>query len=112
MYYKKQYEARVRIMKYIVILCFLIIFFVVLLNLGWLPQELVTVLVVIIILAGGLYIGSLVYDMYQRSNINYDEYNWSFDSQKMESTIAKQPKHKNASRQTERVVTITITAFH
>ena len=32
--------------------------------------------------------------MYQRSNINYDEYNWSFDSQKMESTIAKQPKHK------------------
>ena len=93
-YYKKQYEARVRIMKYIVILCFLIIFFVVLLNLGWLPQELVTVLVVIIILAGGLYIGSLVYDMYQRSNINYDEYNWSFDSQKMESTIAKQPKHK------------------
>jgi len=93
-YYKKQYEARVRIMKYIVILCFLIIFFVVLLNLGWLPQELVTVLVVIIILAGGLYIGSLVYDMYQRSDINYDEYNWSFDSQKMESTIAKQPKHK------------------
>jgi hypothetical protein len=62
--------------------------------LGWLPQELVTVLVVIIILAGGLYIGSLVYDMYQRSDINYDEYNWSFDSQKMESTIAKQPKHK------------------
>jgi hypothetical protein len=93
-YYKKQYEARVKIMKYIVILCFLVIFFVVLMNLGWLPQELVTVLVVIIIVGGATYIGSLVYDMYQRSNINYDEYNWSFDSKKMESTIAKQPKHK------------------
>ena len=93
-YYKKQYEARVNIMKYIVLLCFLVIFFVVLSNLGWLPQEMVIVLVVIIILAGGLYIGSLVYDAYQRSNMNYDEYNWGFDSQKMASTISKQPKHK------------------
>jgi len=93
-YYKKQYEARVNIMKYIVLLCFLVIFFVVLSNLGWLPQEMVSVLVVIIILAGGLYIGSLVYDAYQRSNMNYDEYNWGFDSQKMASTISKQPRHK------------------
>ena len=98
-YYKKQYEARVKIMKYIVILCFLVIFFVVLMNLGWLPQEMVIVLVVIIILAGGLYIGSLMYDAYQRSNINYDEYDWGFDSQKMASTIARQPRHKKpASR--------------
>lgn len=93
-YYKKQYEARVKIMKYIVVLCFLVIFFVVLMNLGWLPQEMVIVLVVIIILAGGLYIGSLMYDAYQRSSINYDEYDWGFDSQKMASTISKQPRHK------------------
>jgi len=93
-YYKKQYEARVKIMKYIVIVCFLIIFFVVLMNLGWLPQEMVTVLVVIIIFGGAMYVGSLGYDMYQRSNINYDEYSWGFDSQKMASTISKQPKHK------------------
>lgn len=93
-YFKKQYEARVKIMKYIVLVCFLVIFFVVLMNLGWLPQEMVIVLVVIIILAGGIYIGTLVYDAYQRSNINYDEYDWSFDSQKMASTIAKQPRHK------------------
>ena len=93
-YYKKQYEARVKIMKYIVIICFLVIFFVVLMNLGWLPQEMVTVLVVIIIFGGAMYVGSLVYDMYQRSNINYDEYSWGFDSQKTESTISNQPKHK------------------
>lgn len=93
-YYKKQYEARVIIMKYIVLLCFLVIFFIVLMNLGWLPQEMVIVLVVIIIFAGGLYIGSLVYDAYKRSNMNYDEYSWGFDSQQMDSTISKQPKHK------------------
>ena len=96
-YYKKQYEARVKIMKYIVLLCFLVIFFVVLSNLGWLPQEMVIVLVVIIILAGVLYIGSLVNDAYQRSNMNYDEYNWGFDSQKMASMISKQPRHKKSA---------------
>jgi hypothetical protein len=89
-YYKKQYEARVVIMKYIVVVCFMVIFFVVLMNLGWLPQEMVIVLVVIIILVGGLYIGSLIYDAYKRSNINYDEYNWGFDSQEMASSISKQ----------------------
>ena len=94
-YYKKQYEARVVIMKYIVVVCFLVIFFVVLMNLGWLPQEMVIVLVVIIILAGGLYISSLIYDAYKRSNINYDEYNWGFDSQEMASSISKQSVPKN-----------------
>ena len=99
-YYKKQYEARVVIMKYIVVVCFMVIFFVVLMNLGWMPQEMVIVLVVIIILVGGLYIGSLIYDAYKRSNINYDEYNWGFDSQEFASSISKQsvpkkPKSKD-----------------
>ncbi len=93
-YYKKQYEARVKIMKYIVVLCFVVIFFIVLMNLGWLPQEMVIVLVIIIILGGGLYVGSLMYDAYQRSNMNFDEYDWGFDAEKMASTIAKQPRHK------------------
>jgi hypothetical protein len=96
-YYKKQYEARVVIMKYIVVVCFTVIFFIVLMNLGWLPQEMVIVLVVIIILGGGLYIGSLMYDSYKRSNINYDEYNWDFnsqDSQEMASSNSNQSTSK------------------
>lgn len=101
-YYKKQYEVRVKIMKYIIILCLLVIFFVVLMNLEWLPKEMVTVLVVIIILVGGSYIGSLIYDAYQRSNINYDEYNWGFDADKMASTIAKQPKDKKKASKDRR----------
>jgi len=96
-YYKKQYEARVVIMKYIVVVCFMVIFFIVLMNLGWLPQEMVIVLVVLIILGGGLYIGSLMYDAYKRSNINYDEYNWGFnsqDSQEMASSNSNQSTSK------------------
>jgi len=95
-YYHKQYAARVKIMKLIVLICFVIIFFIVLMHLGWLPQELVTVLVVIVLFAGLLYIGYLVNDMYQRSNINFDEYNFAFDSSKFGAQLANTTKEKKS----------------
>lgn len=97
-YYHKQYTARVKIMKLLVLICFIIIFFIVLMHLGWLPQELVTVIVVIVLFAGLLYIGYLVNDMYQRSNVNFDEYNFgSFDSNKFGAQVANSTKKKKAA---------------
>lgn len=95
-YYHKQYAARVKIMKLIVLICFVIIFFVVLMHLGWLPQELVTVIVVIVLFAGLMYIGYLVNDMYQRSNINFDEYDFPFDSSKFGAQVANSTKEKKS----------------
>ena len=66
-------------------------------HLGWLPQELVTVLVVIILFAGLIYIGYLINDMYQRSNINFDEYDIPFDSSKFGSQISQNTKKKTPS---------------
>ena len=79
-YYDKQYAARVKIMKFIVLICFIIIFLIVLLHLGWLPQELVTVLVVVTLFGGLFYAGSLIFDMYRRSDTNFDEYDFPIDS--------------------------------
>jgi hypothetical protein len=94
-YFNKQYQARVKIMKLVVLLCFVIVFFIVLMHLGWLPQELVTVLVVVTLFAGLIYIGSLVNDMYQRSNMNFDEYNFpQVDVNQVTSKIS-QSKSKN-----------------
>lgn len=96
-YFHKQYAARVKIMKLIVLICFVIIFFIVLMHLGWLPQELVTVIVVIVLFAGLLYIGYLINDMYQRSNINFDEYNFGlFDSNKFGAQVASSTKKKKS----------------
>ena len=95
-YFHKQYEARVKIMKYIVLICFIIIFFIVLMHLGWLPQELVTVIVVITLVIGLLYVGSLINDMYQRNDINFDEYNYSVDS-KLGSKISQSKTSDKAS---------------
>lgn len=99
-YYDKQYEARIKIMKFIVLICFIIIFLIVLLHLGWLPQELVTVLVVVTLFGGLFYAGSLINDMYQRSNINFDEYDFSIDS-KLDSKIV-QPATRSTASSTDR----------
>ncbi len=100
-YYHKQYEARVKIMKFIVLICFIIIFFMVLMHLGWLPQELVTVIVVITLFGGLLYVGSLIHDMYQRNNINFDEYDYPVDSS-LGSKIAQSTKSKNKAHSSDR----------
>ena len=101
-YYHKQYAARVKIMKLVVLICFVVIFFIVLMHLGWLPQELVTVIVVITLFAGLVYIGYLINDMYQRSNINFDEYNFPFDSNKFSSQLSNSTKSKDAAASTDR----------
>jgi len=100
-YYHKQYEARVKIMKIVVLICFVVIFLIVLMHLGWLPQELVTVLVVITLFGGLAYVGSLINDMYQRNNINFDEYNYPVDPN-FGSKIAQSTKSKKAQSSSDR----------
>jgi len=101
-YYDKQYAARVKIMKFIVIICFIIIFLIVLLHLGWLPQEFVTVLVVVTLFGGLIYAGSLIYDMYQRNNINFDEYDFTIDSDLASKISQPAPAQSTASSSTDR----------
>ena len=95
-YFHKQYEARVKIMKTIVLICFVIIFLIVLMHLGWLPQELVTVAVVLTLFGGLTYVGYLINDVYQRNNINFDEYDYPIDS-KLASQISQSTKSKKKS---------------
>ena len=101
-YYDKQYAARVKIMKFVVLICFIIIFLIVLLHLGWLPQELVTVLVVVTIFGGLFYAGSLISDMYRRSNTNFDEYDFPIDPNLGSKISPPAPAQSTASSSTDR----------
>lgn len=101
-YYDKQYEARVKIMKFIVLVCFVIIFLILLLKLGWLPQELVTVLVVVALFGGIFYTIYLSYDMYQRNDINFDEYDFKIDSDLGSKISQSRSQLQGASSSTDR----------
>ena len=80
-YYGKQYNAHAGIMKLIVIICIPILIVGVLANMGIIPKNIAALLSSIIIIIGLIIIGRRVLDLMNRDNMNFDEYNWKFNTQ-------------------------------
>jgi hypothetical protein len=81
-YFGKRYNTHSKLMKTIVIICIPIIILAFLSNKGILPSNIYALLIVIILVIGTLSIGSQLIDIYNRNNINWDEYDWHFDKSK------------------------------
>ena len=78
-YYGKQYDAYKSIMQIVVFTCIPIIILSILGNKGIIPDIVNTILVSIIIVIGSVLIGYLMIDLYNRDNMNFDEYNLYFN---------------------------------
>ena len=78
-YYGKRYGAHSTLMKTIVIMCIPLIILAVLANKGILPPKVYVFLSGIILIIGLVIVGLQLIDMSNRSNMNWDEYNWYFD---------------------------------
>ena len=78
-YYSKRYTAHTYIMKIIVLLSIIILIISILSNRGLLPRNVQYFLLGIIVILGVYLIGKQVIDLYYRSNINFDEYEWYFN---------------------------------
>ena len=78
-YYGKQYNAHKEIMQIIVIMCIPILILNILANKGLLPSKLNILINVIIIVFGLTIIGYNIIDISNRSNMNFDEYDWYFN---------------------------------
>lgn len=78
-YYGKRYSAHSTLMKTIIIMCIPLIILAVLANKGILPPKVYVFLSGIILIIGLVIIGLQLIDMSNRSNMNWDEYNWYFD---------------------------------
>lgn len=87
-YYGKRYNAHSRLMKIIVIMCIPLIILAVLANKGILPPNLYVFTSGLIIVIGLVVIGYQLIDISNRSNMNWDEYNWHFDRENAETTTA------------------------
>lgn len=75
-YYGKNYNAHVNIMINIVLVCIPILILSVLRNKGILPINVADILITIIIIIGCFIIGYKIFDLANRDNMNFDEYNW------------------------------------
>ena len=78
-YEAKRLNANKNMMKTVVILCVLLIAVTFLYNQGLIGENISRILFAIIIVGGILYLGYLIMDMYNRDNMNYDEYEFDFD---------------------------------
>jgi hypothetical protein len=90
-YYGKQYNAHKEIMQIIVIMCIPILILNILANKELIPSKLNIVINIIIIVFGLTIIGYKIIDLYNRSNMNFDEYNWHFNKEeapKLEPVIS------------------------
>lgn len=85
-YFGKRYNAHSKLMKTIIIMCVPLIILAVLANKGILPSNLYVIISGLVLVIGLLIIGLQIYDISNRSNMNWDEYNWYFDQESAETT--------------------------
>jgi len=94
-YYGKQYNAHAQLMKTIVAMCIPLIILAILANSGILPPKIYMLLAGVIIIIGVILVGYQIIDMSNRSNMNWDEYNWKFNESSAPSSTAATTSTQN-----------------
>lgn len=79
-YYSKRYENHTKVLKTVLlfVLLFSLVYF--LKNKGLLPDFLFTILLYILVALCVYFVGKGLLDMWMRDNMNYDEYDWMFNT--------------------------------
>jgi hypothetical protein len=79
-YYGQKYSEHAKLMKYVIYMLIPIILLCFLYNTGILPPFLFYILLIIISVIGSLYIVFRMISIWNRDNMNYQSYNWNFNS--------------------------------
>ena len=86
-YYGKKYNAHKEIMKTVVYVCIPVLILTILANKGILPGQLNLLLSGVIIIVGSILIGYKIIDLFNRDNMNFDEYNWYFNKNNIDTSL-------------------------
>jgi len=78
-YYSEQYLDRTNIMKSIILVCIPLIILTILKNKGLLSKNIFTLLIIIIIVVGGIYLFKLFLKAVSHNNMQYQQYDWNFN---------------------------------
>jgi hypothetical protein len=78
-YYSEQYLDRTNIMKSIILVCIPLIILTILKNKGLLSKNIFTLLIIIIIVVGGIYLIKLFLKAISHNNMQYQQYDWNFN---------------------------------
>jgi hypothetical protein len=78
-YYTRRYEAHADIMKNIIFYCGIIILVIFLMRMGFISDEITSLLIIVALAIGVIIVGRKVLDLMRRNNIDYDKYNFPFN---------------------------------
>ena len=98
-YYSKKYQSYSKILKTIFITCLVIILLVILNNVGILPPIIPQMLISVVLVIGGWIVGLQIIKIYNKSNMNWDEYSLYFN-QKTAPSPSSSSSSSNSSSST------------
>jgi len=78
-YYSKKTRAYTDLMKMIIMVCVPILILAILAKKGFLSSNIASGAGIVIMVVGGYYVGSYALDLSRRNNMDFDEYDWSWD---------------------------------
>lgn len=93
-YYGKRYQAHTGIMKMIIIICVPLLILAIVGKKGIIGDNITRPLALIVIIVGGFFLFRRIWDLSSRDNMNYDEYNWDFDSDNVDQTVYQYNKQQ------------------
>ena len=78
-YYGQRYEAQSNLMKKIIMVCIPILILFILKKKSIIPETIATYVIGIVIALGAVYIMGSVWDIFTRSNMDFNTYDWNFE---------------------------------
>jgi hypothetical protein len=94
-YYSEQYSDRTIMAKMFILICLALIILAFLKNGGFLFDWLYNILLIVILGVGSIYLFRQFLIAYNRDNMDYQEYNWNFNSSKAPKIDTSDPNGTN-----------------
>ena len=84
-YYGQRYESHSNLMKKLIVVCVPLLVLIILKKKSLLPETISKYAIGITIAVGAIYIIRDLWDIFTRSNMNYDEYDWKYEDPSKQS---------------------------
>ena len=93
-YYASKYRAQGEFMKLIIMVCAPLLLVAICAKKGWIPEGIAKGVIAVIIVIGGYFILRRAINLGSRNNMNFDEFDWSWDPAGQNPTVYEYDKQQ------------------
>tara|TARA_A100001011_G_scaffold241703_1_gene249736 strand:+ start:5977 stop:6912 length:936 start_codon:yes stop_codon:yes gene_type:complete len=93
-YYASKYHAQSEFMKLIIMVCAPLLILAICAKKGWIPKNIANGVMALIIVIGGFFVIRKAINISSRNNMNFDEFDWSWDPDANNLTVYEYDKQQ------------------